>query len=90
MQSVELVINKMCCKSDKNKRNPKLTVLKRNDSKVVLLGDSGVGKSSIMWRYVKDEFSDAYDVTIGGSYMQSEIVMSNGEKAMLNIWDTAG
>ena len=39
------------------------------DAKIVLLGDSGVGKSSVAQRYVKDTFSDNYDVTIGGAYM---------------------
>ena len=40
------------------------------DAKVVLLGDSAVGKSSIAQRYVKNNFSENYDVTIGGAYMQ--------------------
>ena len=39
------------------------------DAKVVLLGDSAVGKSSIAQRYVKNSFSENYDVTIGGAYM---------------------
>jgi GTPase SAR1 family protein len=40
------------------------------DAKIVLLGDSGVGKSSVAQRYCKDTFSENYDVTIGGAYMQ--------------------
>ena len=40
------------------------------EAKIVLLGDSGVGKSSIAQRYCKNSFSDNYDVTIGGAYMQ--------------------
>ena len=39
------------------------------DAKVVLLGDSGVGKSSIAQRYCKDCFSESHDVTIGGAYL---------------------
>ena len=39
------------------------------DAKVVLLGDSGVGKSSIAQRYCKNCFSESHDVTIGGAYL---------------------
>ncbi len=40
------------------------------EAKVVLLGDSGVGKSSIAQRYCKNIFSESHDVTIGGAYLQ--------------------
>lgn len=40
------------------------------EAKVVLLGDSGVGKSSIAQRYCKNLFSESHDVTIGGAYLQ--------------------
>ena len=39
------------------------------EAKIVLLGDSGVGKSSIAQRYCRNTFSDNYDVTIGGAYL---------------------
>ncbi len=39
------------------------------EAKVVLLGDSGVGKSSIAQRYCKNIFSESHDVTIGGAYL---------------------
>jgi len=39
------------------------------EAKVILLGDSGVGKSSIATRYCKDLFNEQHDVTIGGAYM---------------------
>ena len=41
------------------------------EGKVVLLGDSGVGKSSIAVRYCKNEFyGPMHDVTIGAAYLQ--------------------
>lgn len=33
--------------------------------KVIVIGDSGSGKSCLLLRYVKDEFRDDYDVTLG-------------------------
>lgn len=39
------------------------------EAKVVLLGDSGVGKSSIAQRFCRNIFSDGHDVTIGGAYL---------------------
>jgi len=69
--------------------------------KVVLLGDSGVGKSSIALRFVTDEFCPYSEATIGASFMSKSIVIpalsksdSNESKAErsigFKIWDTAG
>ena len=55
----------------------------------MLLGDSGVGKSSIAQRYCKDTFSENYDVTIGGAYMQQTLTV-DGTVVKLHIWDTGG
>jgi small GTP-binding protein len=59
------------------------------EAKIVLLGDSGVGKSSIAQRYCKDTFSENYDVTIGGAYMQQTLTIS-GTVVKMHIWDTGG
>jgi len=51
----------------KNKKNLKqLGAKKNNEIKVVFLGEAGVGKSSITNRYCNNEFSESYEVTIGG------------------------
>ena len=47
------------------------------EAKVVLLGDSGVGKSSIAQRFWKNVFPDSHDVTIGGAYFQQTITLNN-------------
>ena len=39
------------------------------EAKIILLGDSGVGKSSVALRYCKNEWSEGYDVTIGMAYL---------------------
>ena len=59
------------------------------DCKVVLIGDSGVGKSSIISRYIGGIFVDSIDSTISSSFSQKEYE-ANGKKVRLNIWDTAG
>jgi len=59
------------------------------EAKIVLLGDSGVGKSSIAQRYCKNSFNENYDVTIGGAYMQQTLNIEN-TVVKLHIWDTGG
>ena len=60
------------------------------ETKLILLGDSGVGKSSIATRFSKDIFKEDYEVTIGGSYFQKQIEASNNTLVKLHIWDTGG
>lgn len=60
------------------------------DGKLVLLGNSGVGKSSIAMRYVNNTFSEAFEVTIGGGYLQQIVRLKDGSSLKLDIWDTGG
>jgi small GTP-binding protein len=57
--------------------------------KLVLLGDSGVGKSSLLRRFVHDTFNEETDSTMGASYL-SKLVAVPGHSVKFNIWDTAG
>ena len=57
--------------------------------KIVLLGDSGVGKSSIASRFVDNTFSRMQDSTIGAAFF-SKMFDVDGEACKLDIWDTAG
>jgi len=57
--------------------------------KVILLGDGGVGKSSLMNRYVCNTFDDHCFHTIGVEFLNKEIEI-NGVSYTLQIWDTAG
>ena len=58
--------------------------------KVVIIGDSGVGKTAIMNRYLYDKFDGESMPTIGSS-MQSRQVEVPGEGTIkLTLWDTAG
>ena len=57
--------------------------------KVVLLGDSGVGKTSLMNQYVNQQFSINCKATIGASFLTKEITVDD-KQVTLQIWDTAG
>ncbi|KAK4749375.1 hypothetical protein SAY87_026824 [Trapa incisa] len=57
--------------------------------KVIVLGDSGVGKTSLMNQYVYKKFSYQYKTTIGADFVTRELQI--GDKLVtLQIWDTAG
>lgn len=57
--------------------------------KIILVGDSGVGKSSILCRYVNNKFRDITDITIGVDF-GVKIITINDVPIKLHIWDTAG
>jgi Ras-related protein Rab-22 len=56
---------------------------------VVLLGDTGVGKSSLVLRFVTNNFKPYNESTIGASFM-SKLVNVAGKQIKFQIWDTAG
>ena len=58
------------------------------ETKVVILGGGGVGKSSLTIRLVTDNFLDEYDPTIEDSYRKQ--VNIDSEAVLLDILDTAG
>jgi GTPase SAR1 family protein len=57
------------------------------DIKLILLGESGVGKTSIISRYVNDKFNDNFVTSSTMSYV-AKIIEKNKTKIKLNIWDT--
>ncbi len=57
--------------------------------KVCLMGDPGVGKTSLIRRYVYGVFSDKYLKTIGTNIYKKEISVDNHD-AVLMIWDIMG
>ncbi|PAV89202.1 hypothetical protein WR25_06190 [Diploscapter pachys] len=62
----------------------------RTKAKIVMLGNSGVGKTSIIARHCFGDTVGNISTTIGASFVDSVIDSTTGEKVQLQLWDTAG
>ena len=58
--------------------------------KIVLLGHFGVGKTSLMRRFIDDTFSEDYKVTLGVQIQKKVVELRSGKKLSLIIWDVEG
>ena len=58
--------------------------------KLLLLGDSAVGKSCLLLRYCDEKFQDIHLATIGLDFRLKTIYLENNKKIKVQIWDTAG
>ena len=57
--------------------------------KIIIIGDSSVGKTSILHTYIKGSFSNQYKATIGADFYTKNIEIDD-EEIILQVWDTAG
>jgi len=57
--------------------------------KLVLLGDTAVGKSCLVVRFVRDEFFEFQEPTIGAAFLTQSVALDNAT-VKFEIWDTAG
>ena len=57
--------------------------------KVTLIGESSVGKTSIINRYTRNAFTQELESTLGANYSQKKIEL-HGKKIRMDLWDTAG
>ncbi|GMI81248.1 ARABIDOPSIS RAB HOMOLOG F2A, RAB homolog 1, RAB HOMOLOG F2A [Hibiscus trionum] len=62
---------------------------KNIQAKLVLLGDMGTGKTSLVLRFVKGQFSDYQESTIGAAFF-TQVLSLNEATIKFDIWDTAG
>ena len=58
--------------------------------KVLLLGDSTVGKTCFLMRYTDNTFQDIHMSTIGLDYRLKTMTLNSGKQVKVQIWDTAG
>ncbi|KAL6506518.1 Ras-related protein RABA5b [Orobanche gracilis] len=57
--------------------------------KIVVIGDSAVGKSNLLSRFARDEFDHNSKATIGVEF-QTQVVVVDGKEIKAQVWDTAG
>ena len=69
----------------KNNKNKEL----QNNIKAILLGEAGVGKTSIILRYIQNKFNPSQTSTFGATYLIKDIERGNN-KYKLYVWDTTG
>ncbi|KAH8376278.1 hypothetical protein KR200_002776, partial [Drosophila serrata] len=65
------------------------TIMCENVIKILIIGDAGVGKSSLVWRYTEDHFTRNYFETTGIELKHCQVEVA-GEQVLLHIWDAAG
>ena len=64
--------------------------IKRKVMRLSLLGDSGVGKTCIINKYLFDKFTDTLNCSIGIEKIEKKLKMNDGNELKVIIWDTAG
>ncbi|KAJ5074809.1 rab5 family gtpase [Anaeramoeba ignava] len=67
-----------------------MNLIKTYQFKVVLIGESGVGKTCLAIRLTKDLFQQVHVSTIGSSFYTKIFSFKENEEIKLEIWDTAG
>ena len=58
--------------------------------KVVLVGESGVGKTSIITQFIDETFQEDQQSTTGGTFSTKSVICDGGRILKFEIWDTAG
>jgi small GTP-binding protein len=79
---------------ENNNMGPKSQIdfknLENYEFKIILIGDPGVGKTSIMSKFILNEFKSSYQSTLGVEFKTKELYINNTSCARLKIWDTCG
>ena len=79
---------------ENNHKNNETLPIKRTivtfNFKIVLIGNVSVGKSSIIKRFVHNEFNKKYLCTIGTELSKKSLLIGENKKVNLSIWDTCG
>jgi len=62
---------------------------KKNTLKVVIIGDTAVGKTCLLQRYMNGKFSSQHRATVGADFLSKDIALGS-KNFNLQVWDTAG
>ena len=66
------------------------SIIRKAFLKVIVIGDSNVGKTCLLEACNNKKISDNSKPTIGAEFLKKKIVLENGEEVNLQLWDTAG
>ncbi|CAL6089031.1 Rab1a [Hexamita inflata] len=66
-----------------------MTQTNENEVKLVMLGEAYVGKTSILYRFMSDQYSENLGSTITASFYKKKVTVQNSI-VQLQLWDTAG
>lgn len=58
--------------------------------KILIIGNSKCGKTSIIRRYASDSFTDDYNITLGADYTKKVVPWGKDQQIRLQLWDIAG
>jgi small GTP-binding protein len=58
--------------------------------KTLIAGDSGVGKTTLVHRYVRGEFIDSTTITVGVEFLLKEVEIAQNTSCHLQLWDIGG
>ena len=58
--------------------------------KIVLLGESGVGKTSILSQFIEQTYQEDIQSSTGGTFSSKTLIIGNNKLLKFEIWDTAG
>ena len=58
--------------------------------KIVLVGETGVGKTSIFSQFIDSVFNEGFQASTGATYHTKSFLFDDGKELKLDIWDTAG
>ena len=64
--------------------------IKRKVMRLSFLGDSGVGKTCIINKFLFDQFSETHNTSVGIEKVDKKVKMNDGNELKVIIWDTAG
>ena len=67
-----------------------MTAVSKQEFKVVMVGDSGVGKTSLVEKFYTGGFNESQNTTVGAAYVKALVSLNESTNVTLNIWDTAG